>query len=163
MMDSGTVIIHLTATPTQSQQMRTLVGANKYVQLPTMPKFKESNAFTKFEYHGNREDLHETLEAAYKTFAWQVNEIRNQQALIPESAWDSVSKKIPKMMPGIIISLGRNNAVNGIQMQAVMKDIKAYVKRLNAVSSWQIVLHISIAHWLWLLLIQVKWVSTSLD
>jgi len=133
MMNSGTTVIHLTATPTQSQRMRTLVGADKYVQLPTMPKFKESNAFTKFEYHGNREDLHETLEAAYKTFAWQVNEIRNQQVLIPESVWDSVSDKIPKMMPGIIISLGRNNAVNGIQMQAVMKDIKAYVKRLNAV------------------------------
>jgi hypothetical protein len=133
MMDNGTVVIHLTATPTQSQRMKTLVGADKYVQLPTMPKFKESNAFTKFEYHGNREDLNETLEAAYKTFAWQVNEIRNQQTLIPESAWDSIKGKMPKMMPGIIISLGRNNAVNGIQMRAVMKDIEEYVKRINAV------------------------------
>jgi hypothetical protein len=133
MMDSGTVIIHLTATPTQSQQMRTLVGADKYMQLPTMPKFKESNAFTKFEYHGNREDLHETLEAAYKTFAWQVNEIRNQQVLIPQDTWDSVSDKMPKMMPGIIISLGRNNAVNGIPIDAVMKDVKEFVKRINAV------------------------------
>lgn len=133
MMDNGTVVIHLTATPTQSQRMKTLVGANKYVQLPTMPKFKESNAFTKFEYHGNREDLNETLEAAYKTFAWQVNEIRNQQTLIPELVWDSIKGKMPKMMPGIIISLGRNNAVNGIQMRAVMKDIEEYVKRINAV------------------------------
>lgn len=133
MMDSGTVIIHLTATPTQSQQMRTLVGADKYVQLPTMPKFKESNAFTKFEYHGNREDLYVTLEAAYKTFAWQVNEISNQQILIPQDTWESVSDKMPKMMPGIIISLGRNNAVNGIPIDAVMKDVKAFVKRINAV------------------------------
>lgn len=133
LMNAGTIIIHLTATPTQSQRMRTLVGADKYVQLPTMPKFKESNAFTKFEYHGNREDLHETLEAAYKTFAWQVNEIRNQQTLIPETVWGSVKDKMPKMMPGIIISLGRNNAVNGIQMRAVMKDIEEYVKRINAV------------------------------
>lgn len=133
MMNNGTVVIHLTATPTQSQRMKTLVGADKYIQLPTMPKFKESNAFTKFEYHGNREDLHETLKAAYKTFAWQVNEIRNQQLLIPESTWDSVKDKMPKMMPGIIISLGRNNAVNGIQMRAVMDDIEEYVKRINAV------------------------------
>ena len=133
MMNSGTVVIHLTATPTQSQRMKTLVGADKYLQLPTMPKFKESNAFTKFEYHGNREDLYETLEAAYKTFAWQVNEIRNQQLLIPEATWDIVSDKIPKMMPGIIISLGRNNAVNGIPIDAVMKDVKAFVKRMNAV------------------------------
>jgi hypothetical protein len=113
--------------------MRTLVGADKYVQLPTMPKFKESNAFTKFEYHGNREDLYKTLEAAYKTFTWQVNEIRNQQTLIPQDIWDSLSDKMPKMMPGIIISLGRNNAVNGIPIDAVMKDIKAFVKRINAV------------------------------
>ncbi len=133
MMNAGSVIIHLTATPTQSQCMKTLVGADKYLQLPTMPKFKESNAFTKFEYHGNREDLYETLEAAYKTFAWQVNEIRNQQLLIPETTWDIVSDKIPKMMPGIIISLGRNNAVNGIPIDAVMKDVKAFVKRINAV------------------------------
>jgi hypothetical protein len=133
MMNSGTVIIHLTATPTQSQRMKTLVGADKYLQLPTMPKFKESNAFTKFEYHGNREDLYETLEAAYKTFAWQVNEVRSQQILIPETTWDLVSDKMPKMMPGIIISLGRNNAVNGIPIDAVMKDVKAFVKRINAV------------------------------
>ena len=133
LMNAGTVVIHLTATPTQSQRMKTLVGADKYVQLPTMPKFKESNAFTKFEYHGNREDLSETLEAAYKSFAWQVNEIRNQQTLIPETVWDSVKDKMPKMMPGIIISLGRNNAVNGIQMRAVMNDIEEYVKRINAV------------------------------
>jgi hypothetical protein len=133
MMNNGTVVIHLTATPTQSQRMKTLVGADKYLQLPTMPKFKESNAFTKFEYHGNREDLHETLEAAYKTFAWQVNEVRNQQILIPQSTWDTVSDKMPKMMPGIIISLGRNNAVNGIQMRAVMDDIEEYVKQINAV------------------------------
>jgi len=133
MMNSGTVVIHLTATPTQSQRMKTLVGANKYLQLPTMPKFKESNAFTKFEYHGNREDLYETLEAAYKTFAWQVSEIRSQQILIPEATWDIVSDKMPKMMPGIIISLGRNNAVNGIPIDAVMKDVKAFVKRMNAV------------------------------
>jgi hypothetical protein len=132
-MNSGTVVIHLTATPTQSQRMKTLVGANKYLQLPTMPKFKESNAFTKFEYHGNREDLNETLAAAYKTFAWQVNEIRNQQILIPESVWDSVKHKIPKMMPGIILSLGRNNAVNGIPIDNVMKDVKAFVKRIGAV------------------------------
>ena len=133
MMNSGTVVIHLTATPTQSQRMKTLVGADKYLQLPTMPKFKESNAFTKFEYHGNREDLYETLEAAYKTFAWQVSEIRSQQILIPEATWDIVSDKMPKMMPGIIISLGRNNAVNGIPIDAVMKDVKAFVKRMNAV------------------------------
>jgi hypothetical protein len=133
MMDSGTIVIHLTATPTQSQRMKTLVGADKYTQLPTMPKFKESNAFTKFEYHGNREDLYETLEAAYKTFAWQVNEVRNQQILIPQVTWDSVSDKMPKMMPGIIISLGRNNAVNGIPIDAVMKDVKEFVKRINAV------------------------------
>lgn len=133
MMNCGTVVIHLTATPTQSQRMKTLVGADMYVQLPTMPKFKESNAFTKFEYHGNREDLYETLEAAYKTFAWQVNEIRSQQILIPQGTWDSVADKMPKMMPGIIISLGRNNAVNGIPIDTVMKDIKAFVKRINAV------------------------------
>lgn len=133
MMNCGTIIIHLTATPTQSQCMKTLVGADKYVQLPTMPKFKEANAFTKFEYHGNREDLYVTLEAAYKTFAWQVNEIRNQQVLIPESVWDSVEDKIPKMMPGIIISLGRNNAVNGIPIDGVMKDVKAFTKRIGAV------------------------------
>lgn len=133
LMNEGTVILHVTATPTQSQRMKTLVGADKYLQLPTMPKFKEANAFTKFEYHGNREDLHETLEAAYKTFAWQVNEVRNQQILIPQSTWDAVSDKMPKMMPGIIISLGRSNAVNGIQIQSVMNEIKAYVKRINGV------------------------------
>ena len=133
MMENGTIIIHLTATPTQSQRMKTLVGANKYVQLPTMPKFKESNAFTKFDYHGNREDLYETLEAAYKAFAWQVSEIRTQQSLIPESVWDKVDDKMPKMMPGIIISLGRNNAVNGIPIDSVMKNIKAFSKRMDAV------------------------------
>lgn len=133
MMNNGTVVIQVTATPTQSQRMKTLMGADKYVQLPTMPKFKESNAFTKFEYHGNREDLYETLEAAYKTFAWQVNEIRNQQILIPQATWDSISDKMPKMMPGIIISLGRNNAVNGIPFDGVMKDVKEFVKRINAV------------------------------
>ena len=133
MMNAGTVIIHLTATPTQSQCMKTLVGADKYVQLPTMPKFKEANAFTLFDYHGNREDLYETLEAAYKTFAWQINEIKNQQTLIPETVWNSVTDKMPKMMPGIIISLGRNNAVNGIPIDAVMKDIKSFVKRIGGV------------------------------
>jgi hypothetical protein len=133
MMNCGTVIIHLTATPTQSQRMKTLVGSDKYMQLPTMPKFKESNAFTKFEYHGNREDLYETLEAAYKTFAWQVNEVRNQQVLVPENVWDSVKDQLPKMMPGIIISLGRNNAVNGIPIDDVMKDVKSFVKRMGAV------------------------------
>jgi len=133
MMDCGTVIIHLTATPTQSQRMKTLVGADKYIQLPIMPKFKESNAFTKFEYHGNRDDLHKTLEAAYKTFAWQVSEAITQQTLIPQDTWNSISSAIPKMMPGIIISLGRKDAVNGIPMHSVMKDIKAFVKRMNAV------------------------------
>jgi superfamily II DNA or RNA helicase len=132
MMNCGTIVIHLTATPTQSQRMKTLVGASKYVQLPTMPKFKESNAFTKFEYHGNRDDLYQTLEAAYKTFAWQVNEIRNQQTLIPQSVWDNIANDMPKMMPGIIISLGRNNAVNGIPIASVMRDVKAFAKRMNA-------------------------------
>jgi hypothetical protein len=133
MMDLGTVIIHMTATPTQSQRMKTLIGADRYMQLPTMPKFKESNAFTKFEYHGNRKDLHETLEAAFKTFTWQVNEVRTQQSLIPQDIWDSVSDDIPKMMPGIIISLGRSNAVNGIPISAVMKEVTEFVKRIDAV------------------------------
>ena len=38
MMNCGTIIIHLTATPTQSQRMKTLVGADKYVQMPTIVK-----------------------------------------------------------------------------------------------------------------------------
>lgn len=133
MMDCGTVVIHVTATPTQSQRMKTMVGADKYVQLPTMPKFKESNAFTKFEYHGNREDLYGTLNAAYKTFAWQVNEISNQQTLIPDSVWKSLDEKMPKVMPGIIISLGRNNAVNGIPIDEVITDIKEFAARINGV------------------------------
>lgn len=133
MMNSGTVVIHLTATPTQSQRMKTLVGADKYVQLPTMPKFKESNAFTMFDYHGNREDLMETLNAAYKTFAWQVNEVRNQQVLIPQSVWDSMGDTMPKMMPGMILSLGRNNAVNGIPFDKIMSNVEKFVKRIGAV------------------------------
>ena len=36
-------------------------------------------------------------------------------------------------MPGIIISLGRNNAVNGIPIDGVMKDVEAFVKRIGAV------------------------------
>lgn len=133
MIDNGTVIIHLTATPTQSQQMRTLVGADRYLQLPTMPKSKESNAFTRFIYRGNREDLSVTLTAALETFVWQVNEVKSQQNQINNSTWNLVQHAIPKMMPGIIISLGRNNAVNGIQFKEAIKYIKGFVKKNNGV------------------------------
>lgn len=133
LMLAGSIIIHLTATPTESQKMLTGIGANKYLALPPMPKFKEANAFTFFNYHGTREDLSQTLEAAFTQFSWQVNEVRNQQKLIPDNIWNMIEDKIPRLMPGIILSMGRSTAVNGLRIEEELSDIAKYVKKINGV------------------------------
>lgn len=133
LMLAGSIVIHLTATPTESQKMLTGIGANKYLALPPMPKFKEANAFTFFDYHGNREDLSQTLEAAFTKFSWQVSEVKNQQKLIPENVWSSIEDKIPRMMPGLILSMGRSTAVNGLRLEEELSKIAKYVKKINGV------------------------------
>jgi hypothetical protein len=133
MLNRGTVIIHMTATPTQSQQMKTTSGADNYLQLDTMPKNKLTNTFVNFHYQGNADDLNETLVSAQKTFTNLINEVKMQGEEIKDSTWSLTGKIVPKQMPGMIISLGRSNAVNGIQFASAMKGIKDYAKSINAV------------------------------
>jgi hypothetical protein len=133
MMKLGTTVIHMTATPTQSQRMKTISGNLSYLQLAAMPKRKVANTFTKFHYHGNVNNLYETWGAAKKTFTKLVRETILQQNHITDATWGKVNGTIHKMMPATIVSLGRSNAVNGIQIDDVIDEIRDYAKGIGAI------------------------------
>lgn len=133
LMYAGSHIIHLTATPTESQKMRTRMGSNTYKTLDPMPKTKEANCFTKFEYYGDQDDQFQTLMSALSTFEDQVNTIKSLQDSISMSSWKKIASNIPKMMPGIIISCGRKNAVNGLAIDDALPIVEKFCKKVGGV------------------------------
>lgn len=128
---AGCEVIHMTATPTESQQMHTVIGAEKYVTLPAMPKLPEKNTFTKFMYYGSDCNTEDTLLMALKEYKDQVTIVENLQYQITVNAWEKMSSVITKTMPAIILSLGRNNAINGVPYHLAIKDIKKFCKSNN--------------------------------
>jgi hypothetical protein len=125
---AGSEVIHMTATPTESQKMRTSIGADKYITLPSMPKVREKNVFTKFYYYGSDCNTNDTLRMALKEYKDQVNTVKNLQSQIGNNIWQLMSDKMPQTMPAIILSLGRNNAINGVPYNVAIDDIEDFCK-----------------------------------
>jgi hypothetical protein len=108
----GSIIMHFTGTPTESQKMKTTLGGVLYKFLEDMPKRKEQNCFTHFVFADSLDDT-----AAYsKNFFFNMCErVRNLQNSITSDTWKKLDGKIYKMMPGMIVGAGRDNATNGLQ------------------------------------------------
>lgn len=125
---AGSEVIHMTATPTESQKMRTSIGADKYVTLPSMPKHPEKNTFTKFMYYGSDCNTNDTLRMALKEYKDQVDMVKHLQSQITNDIWQQMSSKIPQTMPAMILSLGRNNSINGVPYNMAISDIEDFCK-----------------------------------
>ena len=125
---AGSEVMHMTATPTESQQMHTSIGATKYVTLPAMPKLSEKNTFTKFMYYGSNANTEDTLLMALKEYKDQVNIVTHLQSQIGTNVWQQMSSNIPQTMPAIILSLGRDNAVNGVPYNTAISGIENFCK-----------------------------------
>jgi hypothetical protein len=107
----GSIIMHFTGTPTESQKMLTTLGSALYNFLPDMPKRKEQNCFTHFVF---ADSLHETADYSKKFFFNMCERVRLLQRSITVDTWKQLDGKIYKMMPGMIVGAGRDNATNGL-------------------------------------------------
>ena len=124
----GSIIAHFTGTPTESQQMHTLSGAAKYVFLENMPKVDTLNAFTHFVL---ADQLADTADLAKKVYTRYVADTRRLQSLIDQSTWDLLEPKIYKLMPGMIVGAGRDNATNGLQFTKELPGFKTLNKKVG--------------------------------
>lgn len=119
---SGAEVIHLTATPTESQKTNTITGTEKFTHLNSMPKNCISNKFYKMFSC----DVRETLKKSLKEYYNQVEQIKNIQSAINEVTWEQIDKQIDKTMPAMIVSLGRENCTNGLQYDQVIDEIERF-------------------------------------
>lgn len=107
----GSIIMHFTGTPTESQKMLTTLGGVLYKFLPDMPKRKEQNCFTHFVFG---DSLAETADYSKKFFFNMCERVKQLQNSITPDTWQKLNGKIYKMMPGMIVGAGRDNATNGL-------------------------------------------------
>lgn len=124
----GSEIMHMTATPTESQKMRTRIGANKYVTLPSMPKYRVKSVFTNFLYKGCGDNTEYTLQNSLKEYKNQVDIVKALQVKISASTWNMLAPSITKTMPAMILTLGRNNAINGVPYETAISKIEKFCK-----------------------------------
>lgn len=131
-----TTIVHLTATPTQSQRMMTMKGADVFIKLPVFPKSKESNTFTRIVYFGDgnkkkweRTEWEKIFKKRLDEVVWHFKENENLQKMISDDTWKKMEGKIDKMAPGIIIQLARQDSDNGITLKKAEEMIKPRMEK----------------------------------
>jgi hypothetical protein len=107
----GSIIMHFTGTPTESQKMVTTLGSTLYKFLEDMPKRKEQNCFTHFVF---ADTLTETASYSKKFFFNMCERVKQLQQSITPETWEKLDGKIYNMMPGMIVGAGRDNATNGL-------------------------------------------------
>jgi hypothetical protein len=127
LMKNGCHIVHLTATPTNSQQMNTDIGVDEYEWLEPMPKSKLHNAFTDITYAETSDIVNTSL----KLFKNQVEMVEKIQADILDTVWKKIENQVCKMMPAMMISLGRSGSSNGIDYYESINQILAYCTENN--------------------------------
>jgi hypothetical protein len=125
---AGSEIMHMTGTPTDSQKMKTSIGATKYFTLPAMPKYREKSIFTRFIYKGTDIDAEYTLQVALKEYKNQVEIVKVLQDKISTDTWNIMAPSITKTMPAMILTLGRNNAINGVPYETAISKIEKFCK-----------------------------------
>lgn len=124
----GSIVAHFTGTPTESQQMHTLSGAAKYMFLENMPKVDTLNAFTHFVL---ADELADTAVLAKKVYTRYIEDTLRLQSLIDQSTWDLLEPKIYKLMPGMIIGAGRDNATNGLPFARELPGFRTLNKKVG--------------------------------
>lgn len=130
-----TTIVHLTATPTQSQRMMTIKGADVFIKLPVLPKSKESNTFTRIDYFGNenkkwkKPEWEKAFEEYLDKVEWSFKEYENFRKIIPDDTWKKMEGKIDKMAPGVIIQCARQDSDNGVTIKKAEEMIKSRMEK----------------------------------
>lgn len=118
MRTMGTRVLGFTATTTQSQQEKTVEGADNFKILDSMPKDRDSSTFTE------RVLLDSSPKAGLKTakehIENKISYIRKIAANITDDTWKkATSLNIEFIMPGSIFKLARGNSKKGRSMQGI--------------------------------------------
>lgn len=125
MLDCATLF--LTATPTESQKMNTEIGSVENVFLAPMPRDILTTPFFNMVSYL---DFDDTLFKGLESFKKQCDVIAKTMISIKAKTWKSIKGIVPTY-PALLIRSGRSGAVNGIDLDEYIEDIRNVCERFG--------------------------------
>jgi superfamily II DNA or RNA helicase len=122
---TDTAVLFLTATPTNSQQMDTLLGKVNNVYLDPMPRDVLTTPFYDMIPYIDNED---TLFKGLDYFHLQCQRIGELMQKIDATTWDEAVKNFIPMYPALMARIGRRGATNGLDFDIYIKQIRKICK-----------------------------------
>lgn len=119
--------LFLTATPTESQKMNTDIGRKENVFLAPMPRDILTTPFFDMVSYL---DFDDTLFKGLESFKKQCDAIAKTMVAIDSKTWKSIEGIVPTY-PALLIRSGRSRAVNGIDLDEYIDDIRNVCKRFG--------------------------------
>jgi len=124
----NSAVLFLTATPTNSQQENTPLGATNNVYLSPMPRDVLTTPFYDvIPYIDNEDTVYEGL----KYFKEQCEKISDVIKNVTAETWDEVKDNFSPMYPACMLRLGRDGAKNGVDFAKNIDQIRKLCQQYN--------------------------------
>lgn len=122
---TNTAVLFLTATPTNSQQMNTLLGEANNVYLDPMPRDVLTTPFYDVIPYLDHED---TLFKGLEYFHMQCQRIGELMNKINDATWEEAEENFIPMYPALMARIGRRGATNGLDFDLYIEKIRKVCK-----------------------------------
>jgi len=122
---TDTAVLFLTATPTNSQRMKTDLGETNNIYLDPMPRDVLTTPFYDIISYLNNED---TLFKGLDYFNLQCNRVKELINNITPDTWEKSKENFIPMYPALLARIGRRGATNGLDFDFYIKDIRQRCK-----------------------------------
>jgi superfamily II DNA or RNA helicase len=122
---TDTAVLFLTATPTNSQQMNTFLGVANNVYMDPMPRDVLTTPFYDIIPYLDNED---TLFKGLEYFNMQCQRIGELMDKIDTATWEEAEENFIPMYPALMARIGRRGAVNGLDFDLYIKQIRKTCK-----------------------------------
>ena len=122
---TNTAVLFLTATPTNSQQMNTLLGEANNVYMDPMPRDVLTTPFYDIIPYIDNED---TLFKGLDYFHLQCQRIGELMQKIDATTWEEAEENFIPMYPALMARIGRRGATNGLDFEIYINKIRKICK-----------------------------------